>query len=114
MYRKHCKCADILLIDLSAGPKSRKDHFVKFLPGQVADGIIIQLHCAGPFGTAGYPVHIFAADGSDGLQRIDHTVYRCHTDLRVQCGSPVINFLTAGALPFQNDIKQDPPLSGNS
>ena len=114
MYRKQCKCTDILLIDLSAGPKSRKDHFVKFLPGQMADGIIIQLHCAGPFGTAGYPVHIFAADGPDGLQRIDHAVYCCHTDLRVQCGSPVINFLTAGALPFQNDIKQDPPLSGNS
>ena len=56
MNRKQCKCTDILLIDLSAGPKSRKDHFVKFLPGQVADGIIIQLHCAGPFGTAGYPM----------------------------------------------------------
>ena len=79
----------------------------------MADGIIIQLHCAGPFGTAGYPIHIFAADGSDGLQRIDHAVYCCHTDLRVQCGSPVVNFLTAGALPLQNDIKQDSPLSGD-
>ena len=110
MNRKQCKCTDILLIDLSAGPKSRKDHFVKLLPGQVADGIIIQLHCAGPFGTAGYPVHIFAADGSDGLQRIDHTVYRCHTDLRVQCGSPVINFLTAGAFLSQDDIQYEQPV----
>ena len=32
MYRKHCKCADILLMDLPACPKSRTDHLIKLLP----------------------------------------------------------------------------------
>ena len=114
MYRKQGKCSDILPCDISAGFQSGQDHLVKLLPGQMADRIIIQLHCAGSFCAAGHTVHVLSADSPYGLQRIDHTVYSCHADLRIQGRGSVVDFLTAGALPLQDNVQKDHPLSGNT
>ena len=103
MNRQQRQGTDILFTDLPAGPKSCKDHFIKLLSGQMAYRIIIQFYCADAFCAACHAIHILSADSTNGFQRIDHTVYCSYTDLRIQCGSPVIDFLTTGALSLQDN-----------
>ena len=98
----------------TAGPKSCKDHFIKLLSGHMAYRIIIQFYCADAFCAACHAIHILSADSTDGFQRIYHTVYCSYTDLRIQCGSPVIDFLTTGALSLQDNVQKNLSLSGDA
>ena len=59
-------------------------------------------------------VKILAADRTDALQCIDHTIHRSRSDTAVFLQCFVINFLAAGALLLQDDIEQNPSLSRNS
>lgn len=114
MNRQQRQGTDILFTDLPAGPKSCKDHFIKLLSGEMAYRIIIQFYCAGAFCAACHAIHILSTDSTDGFQRIDHTVYCSYTDLRIQCGSPVIDFLTTGALSLQDNVQKNLSLSGDA
>ena len=62
----------------------------------------------------GNPIHIFPADGTDLLQQIYHTVYRCRTDRSVYGCRFIIDFFATGAFLPQNYVKQNLSLLGNS
>lgn len=66
------------------------------------------------FFSTGNLVKIFAADCTDALQCIHHAIHRSRPDAAVFLQSFIVNFFTAGALLFQDNIKQNPSLSGYS
>ena len=66
------------------------------------------------FFSTGNLVKIFAADCTDALQCIHHAIHRSRPDAAVFLQSFIVNFFTAGALLFQDNIEQNPSLSGYS
>ena len=64
------------------------------------------------FFSTGNLVKIFAADCTDALQCIHHAIHRSRPDAAVFLQSFIVNFFTAGALLFQDNIEQNPSLSG--
>ena len=63
---------------------------------------------------AGNFIEILSADCADALQRIHHAIHRSRPDAAVFLQSFIVNFFTAGALLFQDNIEQNPSLSGYS
>ena len=43
--------------------------------------------------------------GPATVYRIDHTVYRCHTDTRITLNGLIINLFTAGTFMIEHDIQ---------
>ena len=59
------------------------------------------------------PVGTFTFQCTDLFQKIDHSVYCSHSDIRISLGCHKINLFTAGTLFFENDINDDLSLSGD-